>query len=214
MADLMAEQQQHPEPQGLIQTAGGRPFYVLKPDPQHIHWDDVAHHLAQRNRFNGACRFPYSVAQHSVLGAIEVEDILTRLGTFSRLDIVTASLYFTVHDGAEAFVPDFARPVKKAPEYAGAMQVEDRIQRAVYQAAWLDPDAVPAIVKEVDRRMLRTEQRDLMPPPMPGEEREDVLPFSKQIHFWPFEVARDLWFETFHTYQDELQRILKAASRA
>jgi hypothetical protein len=40
---------------------------------------------------------------------------------------------------------------------------------------------VADLVKLVDRRMLRTEQRDLMPPAAPDEIRDDVLPFKETI---------------------------------
>ncbi len=58
------------------QTYTGRMVSLLDPKPEDICIEDVAHHLAIVNRFGGATREPYSVAQHAVLVSIYVENSL------------------------------------------------------------------------------------------------------------------------------------------
>lgn len=196
-----------------IQTASGRKFYPLTPDPSQVHFPDVAHHLAQRNRFTGACREPYNVAHHSVLASLQAEEdgriLLPNLGDGEQ-HLLTFALSVLLHDGAEAYGPDISRPVKYSGAAIEMVAIEDRIQRSIYQAAGL-PAAEPASClkarKEIDRRLLRTEQRDLMPPPAEGEDRSDVEPYPWPIVPWPWRIARDLFLDRLQTLQRRLEDI-------
>ena len=49
-----------------IHTFSGIAFDLLNPQPEMILMEDIAHSLAIINRSNGAAKFPYSVAQHSL----------------------------------------------------------------------------------------------------------------------------------------------------
>ena len=73
---------------------------MIRPEPSDIDFYSMAHHLAQQNRYNGAAKFPYSVAQHSCL----VHD---------RLD-EPYKLYGLLHDGHEYIPGDFTTPQKRA----------------------------------------------------------------------------------------------------
>jgi hypothetical protein len=66
---------------------------------------DIAHHLAQINRFTGACSRPYSVAEHSLL----VERIGARRGASPIL-----RLALLMHDAHEAYTSDLSSPAKIA----------------------------------------------------------------------------------------------------
>lgn len=196
-----------------IMTASGRAFYPLDPDPQQVHFPDVAHHLAQRNRFAGACREPYSVAQHCVLASLQAEEdariLVPNLGDWDQHVLVFA-LSVLLHDGAEAYGPDICRPVKYSGAASELVAIEQLIQRAVYQAAGLPPEEPPSYLtarKLIDRRLLRTEQRDLMPPPAPGEDRTDAAPYPWPIVPWRWDVARDLWLDRFQTLRRRLEDI-------
>lgn len=196
-----------------IQTASGRKFYPLDPNPKHVHFPDVAHHLAQRNRFSGACRFPYSVAQHSVHASLVAEEdariLLPNLGDGEQ-HVLAFALSVLLHDGAEAYGPDVVRPVKYSGAVNGLLRVERRIQAAVYRAAGLPAEEPPSVVtarQAIDRRMLRTEQRDLMPPPAEGEDRTDAAPYPWPIVTWNWDVARDLWLDRFLTLKRRLDDI-------
>jgi len=66
---------------------------------------EIAHSLAQINRFTGHCKRPYSVAEHSLL----VAD-LARLDGAPPL----VQLAALMHDAHEAYVGDVASPIKLA----------------------------------------------------------------------------------------------------
>lgn len=71
-------------------------------------------------------------------------------------------------------------------------------RRTGLAAFGLDPDGAPGDLKVIDRRMLRTEQRDLMPPPAVGERRDDVEPFAFHVtQPWRPERARWLFLSRF-----------------
>jgi uncharacterized protein len=67
--------------------------------------EDIAHHLAQINRFTGACFRPYSVAEHSLL----VERIGASRGASPGLRMA-----LLMHDAHEAYTTDLASPAKRA----------------------------------------------------------------------------------------------------
>ena len=126
-----------------IQTFTGRRFTPYSPRVEDIAIEDIAHHLAARNRFSGATRVPYSVAEHCIRGA-------TQCSHHNRL-------WFLLHDADEAYLPDVPTPLKGPREHYAS----DRLLRAVAERFGL-PWPIPAEVHEVDRRMLATERRDLM----------------------------------------------------
>lgn len=116
----------------------------------------IAHHLAQINRFTGAARRPYSVAEHSLL----VADIADRE---LRLD-VHGQFAALLHDAHEAFVGDASTPMKHA--LGGAWHlVEEAWQRATLRAfGVLTPSAAyRSAIKRADLMALAIERRDLMP---------------------------------------------------
>jgi len=55
----------------------------------------------------------------------------------------------------------------------------------------------PEPVTLADRRMLRTEQRDLMPPPCEGEDRGDVEPYPNRVEPWSPRWARVEFLDRF-----------------
>lgn len=86
-------------------TASGREHYV---DPSYqvntIDVRDIAHALSLINRFTGATRRPYSVAEHSLL----VADFARRDGASAPVQLAAL-----VHDAHEAYVGDVSSPLKQ-----------------------------------------------------------------------------------------------------
>lgn len=127
-------------------TLSGKRFSILDPDPASVEISDIACSLARQARFNGHTRFFYSVGQHSVLGA-EVAPT------------PEIALQMLFHDATEAYIGDLVSPIKALlPDFEA---IEDGIQKAICQRLGIEYP-LPKVVKQIDRRLLATEVRDLI----------------------------------------------------
>jgi hypothetical protein len=186
-----------------IMTASGRRFWPIEPRIEDVSIKDIAHHLSHLCRFTGAVRTFYSVAQHSVLVsqllAPPIDPATVSAGEARRHR--QAGLFGLLHDASEAYLTDVPRPLKRSAAFGPYRDVEAQLQRVIYASFGLHVDDEPPDLKLVDRRMLRTEQRDLMPPPVPGEARDDVDPFLtvnlRGPYIWSPQVARMFFLERF-----------------
>lgn len=146
-----------------VQTFTGKQFYPLDPRPGEVCVEDVAHALANVCRFAGHCRQFYSVAQHSIACSL-----------FAPAESALPAL---LHDAAEAYMGDIARPWKRFlcvatgiknsyPTYEPIKTTEHRLLDAILFSLSCPPrgDACWKVVEEIDMRMLATEARDLMSP--------------------------------------------------
>ena len=86
-------------------TFTGKKYWPLDPRPEDVCTEDIAHHLSMICRYGGACKYFYSVAQHSV--------ILSQLLEQERESIQTLQ-WGLLHDAAEAYVGDTIRPIKRS----------------------------------------------------------------------------------------------------
>lgn len=186
-----------------METASGRYVDLLKPDPATIVLGDIAHHLAQTNRFAGACARPLSVAEHALL-------VADRLRTRGH-DAATVLLGLH-HDDAEAYTQDITRPLKLALEaqVEGSSDyawIEGTMGSAIHVALRL-PDWTPsrrAAVRAADDWALAAEAWHLLPSKGEGwfcwglyspdhndnPPRAHYLPWDAQ----PWKVLRDVWHE-------------------
>lgn len=131
-----------------IQTYTGRRFWPLEPRAEDVFIEDIAHALSNICRFTGHTLQFYSVGQHSVLCSYAVPE--------------SDALWALLHDASEAYLSDFARPVKYHSAFKQAYcAAEDRLQRVIADAFSLGWP-MPASVKVADNRLLATERRDLM----------------------------------------------------
>lgn len=134
-------------------TFTGRKLWPCDPRAEDICIKDIAHHLAQENRFNGALPEPYSVAQHSVLVSQLVE--LQLGGTEEE------AKWALLHDASEAYLRDIHRPLKMA--LGEAYRVLERRMMAVICERFGLAREEPSIVKSADNLALALERRDLFP---------------------------------------------------
>lgn len=132
-----------------FQTYTGRRFYPMDPRPEDFDLKDIAHALANVNRYGGHLDRPYSVAQHSVLVSRHCPPGLEMCGL--------------MHDAPEAYIGDMVKPLKlMLPQF---QEIEDGVWRALAKRFDL-PEEMPDEVKRVDLQMLGTEVRDLMDQPV------------------------------------------------
>ena len=143
----------------FVETVSGHIVYPLFATPGDISVEDIAHHLSQINRYNGATRYPYSVAQHSVLMA----NYALRSGYDPRY--VLAVL---MHDAAEAYLQDLITPIKRRcinSTYETCTQTIDKAIRGFLVDCFgmVLPADADAIIHSLDTRILLTERATLMP---------------------------------------------------
>lgn len=133
-----------------MSTYSGRKVNLLNPDPDSISIIDIAHHLSLICRYNGACLFHYSVAQHSVLGAEYLES----------KGYIVAAKKFILHDAHEAYTGDIIRPLKIVlPECFKVWA--DMLDETIFKV-FGTPDINMPIVKQIDNSLLVTEKNALL----------------------------------------------------
>lgn len=165
-----------------IAVMGGRPVNPFQFREADIDIDDIAHGLSNLCRFTGRTQRFYSVAEHSV--------------RVSRLCKKEHRLYGLLHDAAEAFVGDQAKPLKKAlwvtPNTWGSPReftdVEDGILSVILPYFGLPSCSLPEEVEAVDARVTQRELTDYIVYPRPLEDGECLTP----------ERAKALFMSEFH----------------
>lgn len=166
-------------------TASGIYFDLANPLGRWISIGEISKALSQINRFTGHTKFPYSVAQHSVLVAALVPPHLR----FAAL----------MHDAHEALVGDMSQPLKTlCPDYK---QVEARVQEALAVVFGLRmEDLKHPLVRRADLRALATERRDLM---VDQHRRWPILdgiePVKERIQRWSPERAQEVFLKFFQS---------------
>ena len=170
----------------ISRTYTGRNIDLANPRAEDIDIVDIGMHLSQINRYCGACPFPYSVAQHSVMLTWILPAPLRKWGL--------------AHDWAEAYKGDKIKPAK--PFCPGDIDLEERIQRVIcekFGLSWPEPPEV----KAADNAIYALEKYDLLYwRDMVGELPESVRGMKiEPMEWWEarelfMETYYDLWFET------------------
>lgn len=167
-----------------IPTFSGLRYWPTDPRPEDIRLLDIAHHLSNICRFTGATREHYSVAQHCVLMSY-----LPKMPNSLRMVAL-------LHDAAEAYIGDFARPVKYlVPD----MCQLDKLNTAAVEVAFgihLEPKRQE--IREADLTMLVTERMQLLSVNFPTKRTERARPAANlHIRCWAPSEAKERYLKRF-----------------
>jgi len=177
---------------GSIITYTGRLFWPLDPRLEDINVLDICHALSNQCRFTGHTRFFYSVAEHSC----RVHDILPPHLKLTGL----------LHDAAEAYLMDLARPVKETEEMSLFRDAEDRI---MYHIAIKFGLSLPfdKAIKDADYTLLVTEYRDLMEKNSKREyDFNGYMPLESHIRPWTPAQAKSAMMERLEKLGVEVKK--------
>lgn len=148
----MAEQTPYvyPVEDRWIATYTGRRFNPAAEKPDFA-LEDIAHALAMTVRYNGHCKYFYSVAEHAVLVSKIVEDAT------KDPQLAFEALH---HDDTEAYLSDVPRPFKDSlPDY----RKFDKALDIKLRTFWDLPGQESAVVKDADWVALFIEAYYLLP---------------------------------------------------
>lgn len=160
-----------------MQTFSGVRFWMTEPRVEDVRIHDIRVALSNLCRFTGHVNDFYSVAQHSV--------------HVSELVPAELRLQALLHDAAEAYLGDIARPLKRHERVRDAIEGwEQGLLEVIGEALGVVLWPLAEEVRRADDVMLATEKRDLLLPvewgltlPAP---REDL-----RIQCWDPWTARD-----------------------
>ena len=165
----------------VVQSPSGLRLDFLRPDPEAIDIADIAWSLAHICRWTGGVKKFYSVAEHSVLVADHVPDVIAMDGL--------------LHDATEAYMSDIPAPLKEiCPFYADT----EKKLRKVIANKFGTAHKIPHDVRIADRRMMEQEFRDVVPvDTRPEHQKSVVAPLDANIQFLKPDDAYDLFMKTF-----------------
>jgi hypothetical protein len=171
-----------------MHTFTGRKYYPFDPRAEDVDIRHIAHSLATRCRYNGACKGFYSVAEHSCYVAAHgpAETALERL----------------LHDGAEGYVSDLIRPLKYDPAFrAPFKKVEDLNERVVAERFGL-VYPFPKDVKVADEAVTaaEVEQIIILDPNdewESGKCHDDSVVAKVKIEGWDWRKAENIFLDLF-----------------
>ena len=136
----------------------GRKLDILSPSPLDVEIEDIALGLSRVTRWNGQTtgKYPYSVAQHSML----VEELFNI--EYPSLD-KKWNLAALLHDAPEYVIGDLITPFKYALNNSYRF-VEDNLMKAIYLRFGLPallPRHIESKIKKIDKSLAWFEAVDL-----------------------------------------------------
>lgn len=170
-----------------ITTYSGGRFYPADPRPSEVRLLDIAHALSYLNRYGGHTRWPYSVAQHSVL----VSECVERMGH------PTLALCGLLHDAAEGLgLCDLPAPFKRS---LGAYNVaEDRVWQHGVAPRFGLPAVLPFVVKAADVQVFVNEAAVLLNGPRWWLDGRWPAPSNQiEIKRWTADEAEQRFLERY-----------------
>lgn len=162
-----------------MQTATGKQFWPLDPRPEEVDILDIAAHLSKICRYNGACDWHYSVAQHSVYVSHQVPPEHALAGL--------------LHDAAEAYCCDIHRPLKV--HLCGYAEIEAGIWSTIAARFGL-AEELPASVHDADNAVLLAEKAQIMRP-SPASWNVPGTAAPIRVSPWTTDQAREAFLSRF-----------------
>lgn len=174
-----------------IHTFTGQKVNPLDVKECQIRIEDIAHALANINRFNGQARHPISVAYHSF--------------NVSMMCDGSDALQGLLHDASEAYLGDVTKWLKGTDAFAAYRAVEDELQRRIYRKFGCSETTSPD-VEAADVMMVRLEMSRALNGwephhgyPQPTE--DELACVAKRIGVWyemTWRTAERLFLDRFH----------------
>lgn len=165
-----------------MQLVSGQQFWPLDPRVEEIDIGDIAHALSMQCRYGGHCLRFYSVAEH----CCHVSDACPD----------EYALWGLLHDASEAYLTDVIRPIK--PMLTGYKALEERLMACICERFGL-PVEQPAIVSELDRRILGNECASVMAlPPVPWYHTGEPIATLTFLPCWSPAMAREQFLTRFY----------------
>ena len=155
----------HNSEDAWIQTFSGVGIYPLKPDISNINIADVAHSLAQLNRYNGHSLSPVNIAYHSIVVSMNVPRELALAGL--------------LHDAPEYILGDICRPIKRTPLFAPYRKLEDEWLALFGKKYGFETPLDKAIKLADNGALLYEKSMYMMAPPKPWAEYD----FTPAVNF-------------------------------
>lgn len=178
-----------PQQPSWITTYSGRQFFPMAPKAADILIEDIAHQLSCMNRWAGATREPYSIAQHSV----HVAELVPH----------EHALWALLHDASEAYLVDVPTHIKRLPTMAPYRAAEQHLQCIIYQRFGLSGPE-PESVKVADNALAVAEAQDLLkaiPAYWPKAIRQRTAARTKfTIKAWSAAKAEYVFLERFTAF--------------
>lgn len=181
--------------EAYVETFTGRRLYYDNLSVDGICILDIAHALSNICRFTGHTREFYSVAQHSVLVA-------------DNLDTLAEKRAGLLHDATEAYVNDLPSPLKACTDLGDYKNLENRIHTIIDEKYNVNDGMTPNI-KRVDLEALFTEKRDVLANASDWGWGYEIQHFNERIVPLPPKEAKELFMKRFaELFPEELVREL------
>lgn len=166
----------------FITTDSGRRIDFVDLDPNEITIEDIARNLSNYCRFGGGVRTFYSVAEHSI-----------RVAGLCTPD---KQLHGLLHDAAEAYLGDVVAPLKHMPGMEFYRELERYFDGVILPKFGCDTE-MPRDVEIADKRLRRTEQRDIRTVQPAVRSTSGIEPLKERIEPLEAESARLLFMRVF-----------------
>lgn len=193
-----------------MHSSNGRKLFPFDPRPAEMHIDNIAHHLANTCRYNGATqhktitdRIFYSVAEHSVY--------------CSYIGSSKFALERLLHDAAEHILGDIIRPLKHAEVFSGPYKELEVLNEEALAKRFGLIYPYPSCVKSADEAVTAAECeqivcRDPSEEWISGRLHDDskIAPFKIEM-LLPFE-AKTFFLQRFNELWDSDLNIRRISS--